>query len=100
LEATSIRVHGFAVFASALVTASGIAFAQATAPDSGRAVAATCASCHASLAGRPREEIVARLREFKSGARAGTVMPQFARGYTDEQIVQAAEWFAAQKAPR
>jgi cytochrome subunit of sulfide dehydrogenase len=77
----------------------------APAPD-GRAVAATCASCHGtngaspsvipSLAGRPAPELVTLMLEFKSGKRTGTVMPQLAKGYTDEQIDVAAVWFAAQ----
>ena len=78
--------------------------------ESGRDVAATCASCHGtggasiggieSLAGRPKEELLARMREFKSGALGGTVMPQLAKGYTDEQIEVVCAWFAAQRPAR
>jgi len=80
--------------------------AQSAVPDPGRSVAATCANCHGttgasagvipSLAGRPRQELVATTHEFKSGSRAGTIMPQLAKGYSDEQIELAAAWFAAQ----
>jgi len=98
----------------------GIAFATgllalladtATAADDARAdeardLAASCASCHgingdaarvsAPLAGQSRSELLAKLKAFKSGTRAGTVMPQLVRGYTDAQLEQAAAWFSGQ----
>ena len=87
--------------------AGGHAVAQGRSSDSARAVAASCVSCHgtqgvstggiASLAGRPKEETIARMQEFKTGKRAGTVMPHMAAGYTDAQIERLAGWFAAQK---
>jgi cytochrome c553 len=40
--------------------------------------------------------LLAKLKAFKSDARAGTVMPQLARGYTDAQLEQAAAWFSGQ----
>jgi len=98
------RVVAFLIlFASASVTAA----AQDRPSDPARAIAASCASCHgthgagtggmASLAGRSKEEIIARMQEFKTGKRSGTLMPQLAAGYTDAQIVQLSRWFAAQK---
>ena len=79
-------------------------------PKAARSLAATCANCHGtggvsvgvveSLAGKPREEIVRKMQEFKSGARPATVMNQLAKGYTDEQIEALAGWFAAQKASK
>ena len=75
--------------------------------DGERAYRNTCANCHGtggvsvgdveSLAGKPREETVRKLQEFKSGARPATIMHQLAKGYTDEQIELLAGWFAAQK---
>jgi cytochrome subunit of sulfide dehydrogenase len=106
LEKNSIRIRAFVVALPLLVTANGLAFGQVGPPGSGRAVAATCVSCHAaggtmpSLAGRSKSEIVARVQQFRAGKREGTVMPQFARGYTDQQIEQAADWFAAQQPSR
>ena len=83
------------------------AMAQGGDPNAGRNIAATCQGCHRgdggqasaieSLAGKPREEIVRKMQEFKSGARPATVMNQLAKGYTDEQIQALAGWFAAQK---
>ena len=74
----------------------------------GRSLAAGCANCHgtngvsagevASLAGRPKDEIARKMHDFKAGRVAGTIMPQLAKGYTDEQIDLVAEWFAAQRA--
>ena len=85
-------------------------FAQEADPAVARSLAATCAGCHgtngasatalASLAGMSREEMVAKLRDYKAGTRQGTLMPQLAKGYTDEQIELAARWFAAQPPPR
>ena len=84
--------------------------AQEVDPAAARSLAATCASCHGtngasvtalpSLAGVSRDDIVAKLREYKAGTRQGTLMPQLAKGYTDEQIEVAARWFAAQPVPR
>jgi cytochrome c553 len=93
------------LFSIAALAAAGIAFAQS--PSLGRSLAATCTNCHGTggvsvggvpgLAGETKESIVAKMNEFKSGARPATVMHQLAKGYTDEQIQALATWFAAQK---
>ena len=74
-----------------------------------RSLAATCASCHGtdgraaqgsavpSLAGTPRAQMIAQMAAFKSGTRSATVMHQLSKGYTDAQIAQLADYFAAQK---
>ncbi len=74
-----------------------------------RALAATCANCHGTngkavegsvvvtLAGVPRDYIVAQMLAFKSGARPATIMHQISKGYSDAQIEQVATYFAAQK---
>lgn len=77
-------------------------------PHLGRSLAATCANCHGtngvsagevvSLAGRPKDELVRKMQDFKAGRVPGTIMPQLAKGYTDEQIDIVAAWFAAQPA--
>jgi cytochrome c553 len=63
-----------------------------------RSLAATCANCHGTdgkgvaNGGMPlintlsSEQILVQLKAFKSGAREGTIMPQIAKGYTDEQL--------------
>ncbi len=98
---------------AALALASSGAMAQAAAPavdvNLARNLAATCANCHgtagqavagsanATLAGRSKDDIVAQMRAFKSGARPATVMHQLAKGYSDAQIEAIAAYFAAQK---
>ncbi|MBS7808610.1 c-type cytochrome [Variovorax sp. PCZ-1] len=74
-----------------------------------RSLAATCANCHGtngkaqdgsavvSLAGMPKDYIVAQMAAFKNGTRSATVMHQLAKGYSDAQIEQIAGYFAAQK---
>lgn len=74
---------------------------------SGQMLAATCANCHgtdgrsaggvASLAGLPAQTLLQRIAEFKDGTRPATIMHQIAKGYTDEQMRDIANYFAAQK---
>lgn len=90
----------------ALATLALPAFAQS--PDVARSIAASCANCHGtggisrgenvSLAGKPKDELVRNIQDFKQGRKPGTIMPQLAKGFTDEQIELAAGWFAAQPA--
>ncbi len=67
----------------------------AQAQDQARYLAATCANCHgtdgrsAGGGGMPNA--------FRSGARQATIMHQLAKGYTDEQIAQLADFFSQQK---
>lgn len=91
----------------------GQAFAQSAADATQqlniRSLAATCANCHGtngkafegsavvSLAGMPKDYIVAQMKAFQTGARPATIMHQLAKGYSDQQIDQIAAYFAAQK---
>jgi cytochrome subunit of sulfide dehydrogenase len=69
--------------------------------------AAACSGCHPSstrvtspvprLAGRDSAAIVKAMQDFRSGARAGTVMDRIAKGFTDEEIQAIAAWYATQK---
>jgi cytochrome subunit of sulfide dehydrogenase len=90
-----------------------LAGAQANAQDAQqlniRSLAATCANCHGtnggavqgsavvSLAGVPKDYIIAQMQAFKSGARPATIMHQLSKGYSDAQVEQVAAYFAAQK---
>ena len=86
--------------------ASAVAVAQDAATLRACALAATCAQCHGTdgraveggavpgLAGRPAPYLVEQMSAFKSGARAGSVMPQLAKGYSEAQIAELAAWFA------
>jgi len=63
-----------------------------------RGLAATCANCHGTDGkgvidgGMPlinnltSEQMLTQLKAYKSGAREGTIMPQLAKGYSDEQL--------------
>jgi cytochrome subunit of sulfide dehydrogenase len=93
------------VVAAAIGLASIAAAAVVAAePPSG---AAACSGCHPSspgvtspvvrLAGRDRAEIIKAMQDFRSGARAGTVMDRIAKGFTDAEIQAIAAWYAAQK---
>ena len=95
------------IFAASLVLlAAPPSGGQQSDPGVGRSLAATCANCHgtngvsvgevASLAGRPRDELVRKMQDFKAGRAQGTIMPQLAKGFTDPQIDIVAAWFAAQ----
>jgi len=96
-----------AVFVLVAATLNAPLSAQGADPNLARNLAATCANCHGtggvsqgvvpSLAGVPKADIVTKMKEFKGGQRPGTIMPQLAKGFTDEQIDLIAGWFAAQK---
>jgi cytochrome subunit of sulfide dehydrogenase len=88
--------------AAALLAVTALPLPASAAVDAARALAAGCLSCHQpggsaqpSLAGRPRAELIEQLQTFRSGARAGTVMPQIAKGYTDADIEAIAGYFAS-----
>jgi len=69
--------------------------------------AASCSGCHPAsarvaspvprLAGRDRAEIARAMQDFRSGARAGTVMDRIAKGFTDEEVQAIAAWYATQR---
>ena len=72
-----------------------------------RNMAASCAACHGTngnsvggapvLAGLDKTHFITQMNNFKSGARPATIMNNHAKGYNDEEIVQLATFFAAQK---
>jgi cytochrome c553 len=74
-----------------------------------RALAANCAACHGTqgrpakgsaldgLAGRPKEELVQAMTQFRAGSRPTTLMHQIAKGYSDAEIAAIAEYFSRQK---
>jgi cytochrome c553 len=79
---------------------SGLSLAQNTAATDlyKRGLAATCANCHGTdgkgvldggmplINGLSSEQMLTQLKAYKSGAREGTIMPQLAKGYSDEQL--------------
>jgi cytochrome c553 len=88
-----------AVFAAAPLAVS--------AQDAGSHLAASCAMCHGTsghsvggnepLAGMPKDELVRKFKEFRSGAKPATAMHQISKGYSDSEVEQIAAYFAAQK---
>ena len=90
-----------------LVLGTGLAAAQSPDPNLARNIAAGCANCHgtdgvskggmSTLAGQSKADLVRKMQDFKAGRTPATIMPQLARGYTDEQIELLAGWFAVQK---
>lgn len=66
-------------------------------------MAAACTSCHGvegrsgtaipALAGRKEADLLAALRDYRSGARAGTIMPRLTKGFSDAQLAALAAWF-------
>jgi sulfide dehydrogenase cytochrome subunit len=78
------------------------------APPSAAMLANACAGCHGtngasagpsmpSLAGQSKVFFIDAMKKFKSGDREATVMGRLAKGYTDEQIIALADFFANQK---
>lgn len=96
----------YALTAAAWVSLSGLAQAQVD-PMHVRSWAASCAACHGtdghaqpgmeSLAGANKDDMVKKMLDFKAGRKPATLMHQLAKGYSDEQIVAIAGYFAAQK---
>jgi sulfide dehydrogenase cytochrome subunit len=74
-----------------------------------RSMAASCAQCHGTdgrsapgsavpaLAGMPRDQLATQLKAFKAGSRPSTVMGQLAKGFSDAQLEQLADYFSRQK---
>ena len=94
------QIQGVLVMSALLSSFTATAYAQVT--DATKlyhhGLAATCANCHGTDGkgvvdgGMPlintltSEQMLAQLKAFKSGAREGTIMPQLAKGYSDEQL--------------
>jgi cytochrome subunit of sulfide dehydrogenase len=85
------------------------AFAAPNLGDKGvRSMAANCAACHGTsgrpapgstvqgLAGRPRDELVLAMAQFKKGDRPATLMHQIAKGFGDDEIAALADHFSKQ----
>jgi cytochrome c553 len=84
-----------------VVAVSGMAGAAEPPPG-----ATSCSGCHppsasvetkvSPIRGRDPEEVVAAMREFRSGERPSTVMGRIAKGFSDDEIQAIAAWLAVQ----
>jgi cytochrome subunit of sulfide dehydrogenase len=65
--------------------------------------ALSCSGCHGGvaplpvLAGRDADEVVAKLDEFRTGAKPATVMDRIAKGFTHDETTAIAAWWATQR---
>lgn len=88
------------MFATTPVMAQGVEITR------GALLANTCAACHGTdgkspgsipvIAGKPADYIIKTFKEFSTGERPSTVMGRHAKGYTEEELKQIAEYFAKQ----
>jgi cytochrome subunit of sulfide dehydrogenase len=97
------------LIATSVIITPATAFSQSKDELNVASLAATCATCHGtlgkatngspvvSLAGLPKDYIVAQMAAFKAGTRPATVMHQISKGYSDAQVASIATYFAAQK---
>lgn len=94
-----------ALTALAVLACTGLAQAQDALQV--RSWASACFNCHGTdgraqpgmeaLAGANKDDIVKKMLDFKAGRKPATIMHQLSKGYSDEQIVAIAGYFAAQK---
>ena len=65
--------------------------------------ASSCSGCHGGvapipvLAGRNANEIVAAFDAFRAGTKPATVMDRIAKGFSPDETVAIAAWWAGQK---
>jgi cytochrome c553 len=109
MELVKLSTPALALMALAIVgtALSGPAAATGSA-EAGQAKSVTCSACHGmdgnslnpewpSLAGQHESYLVKSLQSFKSGARQNVLMSGMALPLTDEDMVDLAAYFAAQK---
>jgi len=92
------------LIAGTLFTASILANTAHAVIDRGTMLANTCAACHGvngisqgdipSIAGLPKNSIIATMNAFSSGNRPSTVMQRIAKGYSEADIEALADHFS------
>jgi cytochrome c553 len=83
-----------------------LAFAQGEISPHIQVLSASCAACHGTngnsvggtpvLAGLDRAHFIAQMMAFRTGERSSTVMHRHAKGLTQEEISDLADFFAMQ----
>lgn len=109
MDLVKLSTHAFTLIALAVAGTAfpGPALAAGSA-EAGQAKSVTCSACHGmdgnslnpewpSLAGQHESYIVKSLQSFKSGARQNVLMSGMALPLTDEDMVDLAAYFSAQK---
>lgn len=97
-------------FASAIGIAVALCWAAAPAQaQSARYLAGNCANCHGTdghsaggggmpgLAGLSATYFIEQMKAFRDGTRKATIMHQLAKGYTEQQIAELADYFSRQQ---
>lgn len=94
---TLTALAGLALLASSPVSAQTIS--------RGEVIASTCFTCHGthgvspstipSIDYIPAERMIETLKAYKAGQRYSTIMGRHASAYTDEEIVEAANFLAS-----
>lgn len=92
------------LFSMITMLAAGIPAVAGAEVSRGAILASTCFSCHGtdgkspgdmpSIYGVPAESLVKTLQDFKSGLRPATVMDRHAKGYTDQEIHEIADYLS------
>ncbi len=98
-----IRLVAAAIVVSLLLASPG----QVDDLSRGEMLSVSCAGCHGTdghspgsipdISDKSAEYIRTSMEEFRSGKRESTVMGRQAKGYTDEEILLIAEYFAKRK---
>jgi cytochrome c553 len=90
--------------ALALISVAPTSSAQAV--PSGRLLASNCFQCHGTngrgpgfdaIGGKSSAELFEKLKSFQSGKEGDGIMINHARGFTDAQIWQLADWLSKQR---
>ncbi len=94
--------HAHLALAALALLASSAACAQTI--SRGEVIASTCYTCHGthgvspstipSIDYIPAERMIETLKAYKAGQRYSTIMGRHASAYTDEEIVEAANYLA------
>lgn len=104
IKPTPTRVSTVALAVAALFATAALA---APPVSRGAVIASTCYTCHGthgvSTSGIPSIDYIQPapmidiLKSYRSGQRASTIMGRHASGYTDEEIVEVANYLGNQK---
>ncbi len=64
--------------------------------------AESCTGCHVKgggvglLQGRPAQDTVREMEAFRAGKQPATLMNRIVKGFTENEVVQLAQWFSKQ----